>query len=161
LARALSVITIIPILRKGEFVLACPFFVPTHRADDLVLPHSARLPLGAGWRGTCAAGHEQAIPSNVELEACNLGYAKSCSRLPKVRACDAVRFGVANHSGARISLKFVFETDYLPAGHGLLEYDELLNTWVSTHPEPRIQRLAECFLQSYLERKNFASIPSV
>src|SRR5260370_11003100 len=36
-------------------LLACPFFIPTERADDLALPHPARLPLGAAWRGTCAA----------------------------------------------------------------------------------------------------------
>ncbi len=148
-------------LAPGEYVLACPFFVPTQRADDLDLPHSARLPLGAPWRGTCAAqGHEQALPNNAELESCNLGYAKSCPRLPKERACDAVRFGVANHSRGRVSLQFVFETEYLPAGRGLLEYDELLNLWVSAHPEPVIQRLAECFLHSYLQRKNFTANPS-
>jgi hypothetical protein len=57
-------------------------------------------------------------------------------------------------------LQVVFETEYLPAGHGLLEYDELLDLWVSTHPEPVIQRLAECFLHSYLQRKNFTANPS-
>jgi hypothetical protein len=141
--------------------LACPFFAPTHRADDLVLPHPTRLPLGAGWRGVCVApGHEQTTPTNAELESCNLGYANSCPRLPRERACDAVRFGVASHSGGRISLQFVFEAEYLPAGHGWLEYDESLNIWISTYPEPRIQRLAECYLQSYLERKNFTPNPS-
>jgi hypothetical protein len=42
----------------------------------------------------------------------------------------------------------------------LLEYDETLNLWVSTHAEPGIQRLAECFLHSYLQRKNFTANPS-
>jgi hypothetical protein len=141
--------------------LACPFFCPTHRADDIAFPHPARLPLGGSWRGLCAApGHEQATPSNVELESCNLGYAKSCPRLPKARAFDAVRFVVTNDSGSRISLQFVFETDHLPAGHGSLEYDRLLSTWTASHSEPRIQRLAECFLQSYLDRKYLTSSAS-
>jgi hypothetical protein len=141
--------------------LACPFFAPTNRANDIALPHPARLPLGAAWRGRCAApGHEQATPSDVELGSCNLGYAKSCPRLPKIRAFDAVRFVVANDSGTRISLQFVFETGHLPAGNGLLEYDRLLSTWTATHSEPRIQRLAECFLESYLDRKNLTSSAS-
>ena len=135
--------------------MACPFFVPTHRADDLALPHPARLPLGAAWRGTCASqGHESAVLNNQELESCNLGYAKSCPRLPKHRTCDAVRFAVAKESRESISLHFVLETDHLPAGNGLLEYDRRLRSWTAPHPEPRTQKLAESFLQSYLDRRN-------
>lgn len=134
--------------------MACPFFIPTERADDLALPHPARLPLGAAWRGTCASlGHESAVLNNRELESCNLGYAKSCPRLPKDRACDAVRFAVARESGESISLHFVLESEHLPAGNGLLEYDRQLKSWSAPHPEPRTQRLAESFLQSYLERR--------
>jgi hypothetical protein len=134
--------------------LACPFFVPTERADDLALPHPARLPLGAAWRGACSApGHERAVPDNQELEACNLGYAKACPRLPVERNCDAVRFAVTNDSGGRISVQFVFEAEYRPTGHGVLEYDAVLKDWVLPHAEVRIQRLAECFLQVYLERR--------
>jgi hypothetical protein len=135
--------------------LACPFFIPTHRADDLALPHPARLPLGAAWRGSCAvAGHEQATPTDRELESCNLGYAKSCPRLPKERACDAVRFAVARESGESVSLHFVFEINHLPAGNGILEYDRLRMNWTAPHPEPRTQKQAESFLQSYLERRS-------
>jgi hypothetical protein len=135
--------------------LACPFFIPTHRADDLALPHPARLPLGAAWRGTCAApGQEEATPTDRELESCNLGYAKDCPRLPKNRTCDAVRFAVARESAECISLHFVLESDHLPAGSGLLEYDRVLKTWIASHPEPRTQKLAESFLQSYLERRS-------
>jgi hypothetical protein len=138
--------------------LACPFFIPTERADDLALPHPARLPLGAAWRGTCAAaGREDATPTDQQLESCNMGYAKSCPRLPKERTCDAVRFAVAKESGENISLHFVFELDHLPAGHGLLEYDRNLKSWITPHPEPRTQKLAESFLESYLERRSFTS----
>ena len=135
--------------------MACPFFVPIERAGDLALPQPARLPLGAAWRGTCAApGHEREVPGNQELEGCNLGYAKSCSRLPERRACDAVRFGVVNDSGERILLQFVFETAYRPAGQGVLEYDATLKSWVLPHVEDGIQKLAECFLKTYLERRS-------
>jgi hypothetical protein len=139
--------------------LACPFFAPTHRADDLALPHPARLPLGAAWRGTCsAAGHEETTITDRELESCNMGYAKSCPRLPKERTCDAVRFAVAKESSETISLHFVLESDHLPAGHGLLEYDRLLKAWIAPHPEPRTQKLAESFMRSYLERRSSISI---
>jgi hypothetical protein len=134
--------------------LACPFFIPTERADDLALPHPARLPLGAAWRGTCGSlRHESAALNNRELESCNLGYAKSCPRLPEDRACDAVRFAVARESDKSISLHFVLESEHLPAGNGLLEYDRRLKSWTAPHPEPRTQKLAESFLQSYLERR--------
>ncbi len=136
--------------------MACPFFVPTERADDLALPHPGRLPLGAAWRGTCAVpGCCDVKLTSEELEGCNLGYAKKCSRLPAQRAHDAVRFGVANHSGERVSVQFVFEVDYRPAGHGLLQYDATLKQWTSPHSVLGIQKLADCFLQAYLERKNF------
>jgi hypothetical protein len=141
--------------------LACPFFIPTERADDLALPHPARLPLGAAWRGTCAVtGHHDAVLNSQELESCNLGYAKSCPRLPKERACDAVRFGVTKESAQSITLYFVFESDHLPAGNGVLEYDRVLKSWTVPHPEPRTQRLAESFLQSYLERRSPTFNPS-
>ena len=158
--------------------MACPFFVPIERADDLALPHPARLPLGAAWRGSCAApGHEQAIPDNEEFEGCNLGYAKSCPRLPKKRNCDAVRFGVVKESGSLISLQVVFESQYRPAGDEFLEYDSktggppirlprfagslsagpvaggLGSDWSSAHSESSVQKQAECFLQTYLERR--------
>jgi hypothetical protein len=74
--------------------------------------------------------------------------------LPKERPCDSVRFGVAGDSGTRTSLQFVLESAHQPAGHGCLEYDPLMGSWRTSHPDPRIQKMAECFLQSYLERKN-------
>ena len=94
------------------------------------------------------------MPTDRELESCNLGYAKTCPRLPKERACDAVRFAVASDRGGMISLHFVLESDHLPAGNGLLAYDRQLKSWIAPHPEPRTQKLAESFLQSYLERRS-------
>jgi hypothetical protein len=135
--------------------LACPFFMPTERADDIAFPHPSRLPLGSSWRGTClASGHEDAALSNIELESCNLGYAKSCPRLPTERDCDAVRFVVVNESKNSVSLQFVLETNYLPTAHGMLVHDQHSGSWISPHPDSRIQKMAECFLQSYLARKS-------
>ena len=135
--------------------MACPFFLPTERADDLAFPHPVRLPLGAAWRGTCsAAAQEQPVTDVKELESCNLGYANSCPRLPKERTCDAVRFVVISNSGEEISLQFVLEQDYLPAGSGILTFSCRSGVWTSSHPDPRIQKKAECFLRAYLERTN-------
>jgi hypothetical protein len=134
--------------------LACPFFMPTERADDIAFPHPSRLPLGSSWRGRClVSGHEHAALSSVELESCNLGYAKSCPRLPKDRACDAVRFAVVNESRQSISLQFVLEKAYLPISHGTLAYDQPSKNWTLPHPHPGIQKKAECFLKSYLDKK--------
>lgn len=134
--------------------MACPFFVPIERANDLGFPHAARLPLGAPWRGLCGApGHEQMTPSPHELESCNLGYANSCVRLPRNRACDAVRFAVAKESELRVSLQLVLETSHLPAGSAVLEYDRTTNRWLASHPDRRIQRMAECFLEAFLEKR--------
>lgn len=134
--------------------MACPFFFPTDRNDETAFPHPGRLPLGAAWKGDCQAPGEHFSPNVLELESCNLGYAKSCSRLPLDRKCDAVRFGVAQDSGQVISLEVVFEAGHLPAGKWRLEYDLSARQWLSEHAEARIQKLADCFLQSYLVRKN-------
>jgi hypothetical protein len=91
--------------------------------------------------------------SSIELESCNLGYAKSCPRLPAERACDAVRFAVVNESRESISLQFVLEKAYLPTSHGMLAYDRRFKRWTSSHTDLSVQKKAECFLQSYLDRK--------
>ena len=92
-------------------------------------------------------------PSDHELEGCNLGYARECPRLPRERSCDAIRFGVTRESAASVSLQYVMETAHQPAGNGLLEYDRALGKWSMEHPEPRLQKLAECFLKSYLDKR--------
>jgi hypothetical protein len=133
--------------------MACPFFSPTERAENIALPHPARLPLGAAWRGGCGVpGFELIQLGEKELESCNLGYAHACSRLPAERDADAVRFVVAKLSPERLVVQFVVESCHLPVASGRLEYDRALNRWASPHSDPRIQKLANCFLQSCLER---------
>jgi hypothetical protein len=135
--------------------MACPFFMPTTKLEDGGWLHSSRLPLGGGWTGRCSApGHEDAEPSTEEIrEFCNLGYAIHCSRLPKERTSDAVRFSIAGDSGTRLSVWFVHELKHSPAGYGTLEYDLSLGRWISLHPDPRVQKMADCYLQSYLLRR--------
>ena len=135
--------------------MACPFFMPTSKLDDGGWLHPSRLPLGGGWIGQCSApGHEGAEPTNQEVrELCNLGYAAGCARLPEERPYDAVRFSIAHDRGAQLGLWFVCESRHRPAGHGILEYDVSLGQWTSSHPDVRIQTMAECYLQSYLVRR--------
>jgi hypothetical protein len=45
--------------------LACPYFVPREIVYDLSWPHPARLPLGAGWTGTCCAASHKATDGAV------------------------------------------------------------------------------------------------
>jgi hypothetical protein len=141
--------------------VACPFFMPTSRLDDGGWLHPSRLPLGGGWQGQCSApGHEGAEPTTDELRECNLGYAVTCRRLPKDRSCDAVRFSVAQDRGGHLLVWFVCERGHQPAGHGTLQYDLVLRQWTSTHPDPRIQKMADCYLQTYLLSRVPADIPS-
>ena len=140
-----------------ENELACPFFSPTQPAHDIALPYPARLPLGAAWRGSCQSpGHELHALTNQDLEACNLGHAHFCPRLPKERSCDSIRFAVSSNTDGRVALRFVLDAAHHPVGYGLLEYDRVAGAWLSPHPEPRIQRLADCFLRSYLKRHETA-----
>jgi hypothetical protein len=141
--------------------VACPFFMPTSKLENAGWLHPSRLPLGGGWAGQCCApGHEGVQPTHEELrELCNLGYPAGCSRLPKERVYDAVRFSVARDRGEQLQVLFVFESRHRPAGHGMLEYDVSLGRWVSPHADLRIQKMAECYLQSYLLRRSQHATP--
>jgi hypothetical protein len=133
--------------------VACPFFAPSERAENIALPHPARLPLGAAWRGACSApGGELVQLGASELEWCNLGYAHACPRLPKERAADAVRFAVNQQSRERLQIQFVLESKHLPLEYGTLHFDRIAQCWASQHSDSRIQKLADCFLKAYLER---------
>jgi len=129
--------------------------MPTNRFDDGGWMHAARLPLGGGWRGLCSApGHEGEEPSADELrDGCNLGYASACWRRPQHHGCDAVRFSVARDGAARLTILYACESGHRPAAHGTLEYDAASKNWTSSHPDARIQKMAECYLQSYLAHR--------
>jgi hypothetical protein len=138
-----------------EIELACPFFVPTKPWEGGGWLHISRLPLGGGWQGHCGApGHEGAAPEDHEVrESCNLGYAAGCARLPKERKSDAVRFSIAKDFGDKLIVTYVAETAHLPVDHAQLEYQVELKLWLVPHPEPRIQKLAECYVEAYLGRR--------
>ena len=156
----------LPTYYNGEsrkFNMVCPYFMPLEKLENGTWPHPSRLPLGAGWSGHCTApGHEGEQPTQDIVEAfCNLGYAECCSWSPRERTCDAVRFAVMapkekKNTGVganRLLLRFVCERDHLPVEAGSLEFDLAKAVWLQSHSDPRIQKMAECFLQTYLQKK--------
>jgi hypothetical protein len=141
--------------------VACPFFMPVQRLENGIWLHAGRLPLGCGWGGLCTApGHEGEPPSQEELkEFCNLGYAEGCGRLPRERAWDSVRFVARtvssdgkNLTGGYIQVRYVCERDHRPVEDGMLEFDPAEARWEHSHRDRRVQRMAECFLESYVEK---------
>ena len=147
---------------RGKLRVACPFFMPVEKLENGPWLHSNRLPLGCGWSGHCTApGHEGESPSAGELqEFCNLGYASGCGRLPGDRQWDSIRFGARSacspgeaRSGGRIQVRYVCERDHRPAEHGMIEFDMTNNRWQQPHRDPRLQRMAECFLESYVQKR--------
>ena len=138
----------------GVFTVACPYFMPTERLFEGAWIHPARLPLGSGWLGHCTApGHEGVTPEAETLhQNCTLGYASSCPRLPAQRDADAIRFSVLRENESRISLIYVFERNHEPAGHGNLEFRVQDRSCVNAHADARIQKMAECYLESWLSK---------
>ena len=152
--------------------MACPYFMPVEKMENGSWPHPSRLPLGCGWNGHCTApGHEQQVPSQDVLEAfCNLGYASSCNWAPAQRPWDSVRFAVnaplGKHALRKVAvttdeparilrLTYVCERDHRPIEHGELEFDVPTNSWLKPHADARVQKMAGCFLESYLKKKNY------
>jgi hypothetical protein len=144
--------------------------MPVKKFENGSWLHPARLPLGAGWSGHCTApGHEGDIPEQHVLEAfCNLGYASSCSWAPRDRPWDAVRFSVCAPPDSAVGepegdaavlharvlrVRYVCEKNHLPADNGNLEFDLSRSAWLRSHDDPRLQRMAECFLDFYLKKK--------
>jgi hypothetical protein len=150
-----------------RWLVACPFFMPVERLANGIWLHAERLPLGCGWSGHCSApGHEGEAPSPDELrELCNLGYAEGCVRLPRERVWDSVRFaarmvgGDGKSAGRGIRVRYVCERGHRPAEHGILEYDAVESRWVDRHHDGRVQRMAECFLESFLAKKKRQEVP--
>jgi hypothetical protein len=134
--------------------LACPFFMPTEPLEDGLWLHPLRLPLGGGWQGHCTApGYEGEVPGQEQLHAaCNLGYATACPRLPQERTCDAIRFSIVHVQESSITVCYVCEIAHRPGEHGRLEYRRDESRWFRSHHDPRVQRMAECFLKSYLDK---------
>lgn len=136
----------------GESV-ACPFFMPDQRlAGDWPFPQ--RLPLGAGWSGTCTASQPELRPAEHELKtSCNIGYASTCARLPKEREADAVRFALGEERDGLLRIRFAYERECLPAGHGELVYETAAHRWHTLHSNACLLRMAECYIETQMARR--------
>jgi hypothetical protein len=135
--------------------LACPFFVPREILNDGSWPHPSRLPLGAGWTGTCrASGEEQAVADIHIREFCNLGYATACPHLPQERDWDAIRFSISRVSTEQITICFTCESAHAPIEYGKLIFDLVNESWLNVHSDSRVQTLANCYLHAYRVRQN-------
>lgn len=53
-----------------------------------------------------------------------------------------------------LRLTYVCERGHRPVEHGELEFDIAQTAWLKRHSDPRIQKMAECFLESYLKKKS-------
>ncbi len=137
--------------------MACPFFMPTARSMEGAWIHPDRLPLGSGWEGHCTApGHEGVMPEPERLhQDCSLGYASKCPRLPVQRDSDAIRFSISSENEVRVLVTFVCERNHLPVEHGNLEFRVQEGTCANSHPDSRIQKMAECFLEAWLSKPRF------
>jgi hypothetical protein len=139
--------------------LACPFFVPREIVNDGSWPHPSRLPLGAGWTGNCCASGQEVAASETHIrEFCNLGYATACPHLPLQPDWDAVRFSIANVRPEQITICFVCELSHAPVEDGKLIFDLVGDVWLNPHRDPRVLKLATCYLQTYRARKSLALI---
>ncbi len=140
-------------LRRNR--LACPFFVPQQILDGGPWQHPSRLPLGAGWHGHCCASGQDLAPTDTAIrDLCNLGYAAACPHLPAQRDWDAIRFSVARAGVEQVTLNYVCEAAHAPVEHGKLSFDVVRRIWLNPHPDPRVRRLAACYLQTYRARQS-------
>jgi hypothetical protein len=136
--------------------VACPYFFPKEKCLTVGWAFPSRLPLGAGFCGSCRAGGVEAevVPDDNTLrDFCNLGHAHGCARLPAGRLADSIRFAVATDTSERVVLSYVYDRDHLPVAHGQLEYDCAQKKWLSMAGDACLERQAECYLAMYLERR--------
>ena len=134
--------------------MACPYFYPCEKNCTITWAFPARLPLGAGFSGTCRANCEEINPTETELrDFCNIGYAHGCAHMPKAGFSDGVRFAVARDEESRIILHYVSEREHEPVEYGRLEYDCITKIWPVSLRDVCLQRQAECYLSVYLERR--------
>jgi hypothetical protein len=133
--------------------------MPTNKTAQTDWLHPSRLPLGGGWDGHCTApGHVGEKPDERDLrEGCNLGYASRCTKRPAEHIWDSVRFAVEREYENRVLIVYVCEKDHRPETHGVLEFDSIQQHWTSSHQDGRIQKMAECYMQSYFEKRKGAS----
>lgn len=130
--------------------MACPYFLPSERVSVTGLPHPERLPLGDAFHGHCTAA--DVAPTLEQLHGCNLGYA-DCSHLPNDRAFDAIRFSLRPDADGVLTVRYVCEAAHAPVSHGVLIFDTASAQWIQRHDDSRLQRMAECCVESFRKQQ--------
>ena len=120
--------------------------MPAERASVERLPHPKRLSLGAAYNGHCTAAN--LAPTPEMLHDCNLGYA-NCAHLPADRTADAVLFAIRSDPHGLLAIHYVCEARHAPVSHGVLVFDPACAQWHERHEDPRLQRMAECCVESF------------
>ena len=64
-----------------------------------------------------------------------------------------MRFVLGEEKDGVLRVRFSCERDYLPAGHGELLYEKSSDTWLLKHEDARVQRMAECYVETQIERR--------
>lgn len=129
--------------------MPCPFFVPAQPfTGHAAIPF---WPLAEPRRGSCSVAPPDEQPGDAELKKwCNFGYACGCRFLPKEREADKASFSVIRSEGEILLICCVLEKDHRPVSIRTLQFHRELSRWLSVHPDARIQRQAECYMESRL-----------
>ncbi len=130
--------------------MACPYFYPAEPFPDDARVSQGRFPLGAAHKGTCRAAPDETFePAEQILRSfCNFGYGRqSCARFPAGADSDAVRFSLAARAGESSRIVFVFERDFAPVRHGIVD---------STAGNDCLARQAEVFAANYTRKTRCA-----
>jgi hypothetical protein len=130
--------------------MACPWFSPQQPLPETTTGASPRSPLGELWTGLCCApGHHDAAAS----DACNTGYARArCPSFPADTPDDAVRFHVAEENGDLIRLQYIYERQWWPAEHGVLDYSRSLLAVTPATGSDLLHRQAAAFAASWIRK---------
>ena len=150
--------------------MACPYFMPVAKLENGNWPHPARLPLGSGMERSlhgswprrrnsgarCSGGILQSgIRQRLQLVAAGASRGMRCDSRSRRRPSLAEPGTRCRRGSARILLlRYVCERNHRPVEHGDLEFDLSRATWLRRHDDARIQKMAECFLESYLKKKS-------
>ena len=150
--------------------MACPYFMPVAKLEN----GAGRIPPGcpSDVVGADIARHPATKDSCLTGQCSN----PSATSDTPVAALVARRTRRGMRSGSRFqrppistrekslqdvlmsrSVRFASSTfasaRHLPVSHGELEFDLLQASWLHKHDDLRMQKMAECFLESYLKKK--------
>jgi len=130
--------------------MACPWFSPQKPLPETTTGPAPRTPLGELWSGLCCApGHADPADS----DACNTGYARTrCSSFPLDSLDDAVRFHVTDETGDLIRLQYIYERQWWPAEHGVIEYSRSLHAISPATGSDLLRQQAAAFATSWIRK---------